>query len=181
MSEGREPQQGQVIRDAERTFGERTLRLTLRLSRDVPDEGGVGTVHCIGFDVDGRVLLVEHVERDWTIPGGHLEPGESPEAALHREVLEEAAATIADPLLFAHERIERLAGEADPRYANPSHQLFYVARVTDVGVLVANAECRSSRLFPIDEARRLPGWLDHNQELFEAALVLARTELPQGL
>ncbi len=39
---------------------------------------------------DGReVLFVEHPERGWEIPGGHLEENETAEEALHREIKEE--------------------------------------------------------------------------------------------
>lgn len=42
---------------------------------------------------EGRVLLVEEAHADgtpfWTLPGGGVEPGESPWEALHREVREE--------------------------------------------------------------------------------------------
>ena len=37
----------------------------------------------------GSVLFVEHPERGWEIPGGHLERGELPETALLRELKEE--------------------------------------------------------------------------------------------
>ena len=37
----------------------------------------------------GEVLFVEHPERGWEIPGGHLEEDEGPEEALIREVREE--------------------------------------------------------------------------------------------
>ena len=37
----------------------------------------------------GRVLFVEHPERGWEIPGGHLEPGETPGQAMLRELKEE--------------------------------------------------------------------------------------------
>jgi 8-oxo-dGTP diphosphatase len=48
------------------------------------------------FDDVGRILLVRHGygSRHWSTPGGHVEPGESPFAALRREVMEEIACEI---------------------------------------------------------------------------------------
>lgn len=42
------------------------------------------------FDEAGRVLLVKPAYKDgWDIPGGYVEPGESPRSACVRETLEE--------------------------------------------------------------------------------------------
>jgi 8-oxo-dGTP diphosphatase len=48
------------------------------------------------FDSSGRILLVRHgyEPRHWSTPGGRVEPGESPVAALLREVTEEIGCEI---------------------------------------------------------------------------------------
>lgn len=162
-----------VLRDEERQLGDRRFRLTLSATDELPPAGHISAVHCLGFDGEGRFLLARHVDRQWTIPGGHREPGESALEALRRETREEAAAEISDPVLVAVERIDLLDGKPDPRYPAPAFQVFFAARVDRVDPLVPNAECTESRLFAIDEARALPGWMDHNKPLFDAAVSIA--------
>lgn len=62
------------------------------------------------FDADGRILLAQRPEGKqlaglWEFPGGKLEPGETPEAALVRELEEELSITVnetsLEPLTFA--------------------------------------------------------------------------------
>lgn len=52
-------------------------------------------VGAVVLDARGRVLLVRRGRPpgagDWSLPGGHVEPGESLEVAIEREVLEETA------------------------------------------------------------------------------------------
>jgi 8-oxo-dGTP pyrophosphatase MutT (NUDIX family) len=167
-----------ILRDHERSFGERRFRLTLALADHLPPDVRVSAAHCIAFDGD-HVLLVRHVDRQWTIPGGRTEPGESAVQTMHREVLEEAAAVVEDPVIIATERIDLLEGEPDPAFPPPPvHQVFFVARVVSLAPLVTNLETFESRLFPIDDARALPGWIDHNAPLFDAACQLASLRWP---
>ncbi len=57
------------------------------------------TVLCLIEDGD-RILLQNRVKRDWqgyTLPGGHVEPGESFVDAVIREMKEETGLTVEDP------------------------------------------------------------------------------------
>jgi 8-oxo-dGTP diphosphatase len=65
---------------------------------------------CALIDADGRVLLAKRppgrpLEGLWEFPGGKVEPGETPEAALVRELEEELGIVVAPkclaPLTFA--------------------------------------------------------------------------------
>ena len=50
---------------------------------------------------EGQVLLVKHVyEKDWYLPGGAVEQGETLEMSARREAKEEAGVQIADLRLF---------------------------------------------------------------------------------
>ena len=67
-------------------------------------------------DVDGRVLLAQRPEGKamaglWEFPGGKIHPGESPEAALIRELKEEIDIDVTEaclaPFTFASHRYEK--------------------------------------------------------------------------
>jgi 8-oxo-dGTP diphosphatase len=67
-------------------------------------------VACALVDLDGRVLIAQRPEGKnlaglWEFPGGKVEPGEQPEAALIRELREELGIDVTEtclaPLTFA--------------------------------------------------------------------------------
>jgi len=52
------------------------------------------SVAAMVINENGEILLVKSPWRGWEYPGGLIEPGESFQDALHREVMEEAGVTI---------------------------------------------------------------------------------------
>lgn len=59
------------------------------------------TTLCL-IEKGSRILLQNRIKADWrgyTLPGGHIEPGESIVAAVRREMLEETGLTVLNPRL----------------------------------------------------------------------------------
>lgn len=81
-------------------------------------------VYALAFTSDGRVLLVTDAAwapQGW-LPGGGIEAGETPEAALARELREEANALLQDIAYLGAQRAEDSVGRV-------SVQAFYWARI----------------------------------------------------
>ncbi|MGY1641311.1 NUDIX domain-containing protein [Geodermatophilus sp. SYSU D00703] len=61
--------------------------------RNDPAPPVVACVGAVVHDATGRLLLIRRGHEPsrglWSVPGGRVEPGETPEAAVQREVLEE--------------------------------------------------------------------------------------------
>jgi 8-oxo-dGTP diphosphatase len=119
-------------------------------------------VSAYGIVTDRRGLLLAHW-RDgsrgaWTLPGGGLEPGEHPAAAVVREVEEETGYRVAvEELLGIDSVVVPAADPLQPR-AEPVHSLrvIYRARVTG-GELRAEAAGSTDRAgwFTAGEVDRL--------------------------
>jgi 8-oxo-dGTP diphosphatase len=117
------------------------------------------------------IVLTRHVERQWTVPGGHLEPGESPLDAITARRARRLVYDSDPPGLSpTNVHIETAPGERlDPRYPNPGFQVFYVAEMLESGAITALEECSEARSFSPDEARAAPGWVQEHGDLYEIA------------
>ncbi|HEX8091636.1 MAG TPA: NUDIX hydrolase [Blastocatellia bacterium] len=131
-------------------------RLSVRLSQS----RFTVTTAAVIVDKDDRILLLKHVFRvgsGWGIPGGFMNKGEQPEAALRREVHEEMGLEL-DSVELAFVRALKKSAQveiyfrASPRGASEPRSV----------------EIKSAEWFKLDE---LPESLSHDQrEIIEGVL-----------
>jgi 8-oxo-dGTP pyrophosphatase MutT (NUDIX family) len=97
-------------------------------------------------DESDRILLVRHVDGPWQLPGGAIDPDETPEEAVRRECREEASIEI---------RPVRIAGA----FGGPHYRRRY-ANGDEVGIvgLVYEAEIVSGLPQPGDDETQETGW-----------------------
>lgn len=112
------------------------------------------TVGALIFDPAGRLFLMR--SHKWggryVVPGGHVELGETLEAALRREVAEETGLVIRDITFVCMQEFI-----FDPAYWRPRHFIFFdYACRTDATEVRLNDEAEDYVWVSVDEALRLP-------------------------
>ena len=154
-------------------WGKSHVKLTWETSQDLPPLSLVTSIHAFCY-MEGRLLLVELRDRGWDIPGGHMELGESPEACLKRELLEEAYAegnsTLIGRISVDHSECPNWT-EAS-RYPKVGYQLFY--RVDITRLLPFEAKFESAQRIFIDPAETqvyYKGWNPVHRHALEDSLV----------
>lgn len=110
---------------------------------------GVGAAGAI-FDGTGRVLLVHHTygRLNWELPGGFVEPGESPDEGARRELYEETGLEL---------DIDRLSGvyfEPDHALGPALHFVFRFRQPDVLAPVVASPEINEVAFWRINDLPR---------------------------
>jgi 8-oxo-dGTP pyrophosphatase MutT (NUDIX family) len=133
----------------------------------------VTAAFALAFEGD-RFLMTRLTHRGWDIPGGHLEPGETPLEAARREVYEETYARLEEMQLLGYQKIVIRAPRPEG-YAYPhpvAYQVIYWGRVARLDPFLETDEVIARGLFSPAEAREI-GWVQRYPELYDAALAVA--------
>lgn len=148
-------------------------KLKLTWIRDLmPERELITSVHAFCF-YEEKLLMVNLNHRGWDFPGGHIEAGETVEACILREVLEEAYVEGDCHLLGAievnHEE-NSLWNETSP-YPKVGYQVFYRMDITEFFPFDAAFESSERTLIPPGEAAHYhKGWQKGYEEIMEAAV-----------
>lgn len=149
-------------------------RVLLRLWRDLPIPDDLRwalmwvtnpkftvTVVAVVFNERGEVLLFNHTyrgEHPWALPGGWLKTGETPSAAIEREILEESCLRVRVLRPFRTQVAQRL----------PRLDLIFLGRL-EGGDFRCSPEVSEARFFPLDALPPVSkGMVELIREAFEA-------------
>lgn len=160
------------------------LRVTPNISWMPPDSEGrlyhtdelpaleiCGTAFAFAF-LGERMLFTRLAKRGWDIPGGHIEPGETPAQAAVRETLEETGVLVEPLELLGVQELEVFG--ALPRGGWTKRlgaQVFYRCRVVEMRPFLVTEEALERGFLSPEQARALPTMVNHDL-LYEIALKL---------
>lgn len=124
-------------------WGNGKVKLTWIQDSELPERELITSVHGLCFQKD-KPLLVNLNDRDWDIPGGHIEKGETPEDCFKREAYEEGYITGSCSLLGYIEvnHTENIEWDSEGPYPKIGYQVFYRMNVQQGYEFMAAYESR---------------------------------------
>ncbi len=142
----------------------------LYITDELPDPAICSTAFGFVFKKN-KILLTRLRDRDWDIPGGCIDAGETLEQASIREVREETSARVEIVQLIGIQELEVFGPKPDGyRWPYPiSVQVMYLCRLLELHPFEENHESSERGFFDPDEARMIPTMVNHDA-IYEEAL-----------
>jgi len=147
----------------------------LYITDEMPAKDTWSTAFGFAFDGD-KILLTRLRNRDWDIPGGVVNSGETPEEAAIREVWEETYVKVEVVKMIGIQELE-IFGPKPKGYRWPyplSVQIYYLCRVVEIKPFEVNLESSERGFFAPEEARLIPTMKNHDK-IYEESLHRVRS------
>jgi 8-oxo-dGTP diphosphatase len=114
----------------------------------------------------GDILLIKNT-RGWDIPGGHIEPNETPVQTISRELMEEAAATVTSKKQIGYLKVtQRKGNKLNKSYPREGAIIVYVGSGIQLHNYEPQFEATERMLLPIEQ---LPNyhhnWTEMNHQI----------------
>ncbi|MGD6805009.1 NUDIX hydrolase [Rossellomorea vietnamensis] len=156
-------------------WGSSQVELTWRAQAPMPPLEKITSVHGCCFE-QGKILLVHIKGRGFTFPGGHIEAGETPEEAFHREVLEEGCVKGRTNRIGLIEVSHENNPEFNPKGKYPliGYQVFYRMDIEEVFPFIRNNES-TCRIWV--EPAEIPYVIDDHELALEAFKEAVKADL----
>lgn len=130
----------------------------------------------------GRFLMTRRISSNpewhnrWEFPGGKIEPGETPEEALHREIYEETSLQVEFPRLLG---VHTLHWKV-PSGTQQTFLLLYHCHALE-GEVILNPEENDAYLWePIEEIMQRDDLINGTREMLKALFISQPTSLIQA-
>ncbi|OIK13449.1 NUDIX domain-containing protein [Bacillus sp. MUM 13] len=153
-------------------LGESRVKLTWEENSLLPQNHLITSVHGFCFYED-ELVLADLNHRGWDFPGGHIEPGETPEDCFKREAMEEAYVE-GECKQLGHiivDHSENPLWKENSPYPKIGYQVFYKMTITNLHPFEGKYES-AQRVFvsPHDVSSYYHDWHILYQEILDCAL-----------
>ncbi|WP_394190697.1 NUDIX domain-containing protein [Paenisporosarcina quisquiliarum] len=155
-------------------WGQSLVKLTWIPKQEPPQRENITSVHGMCF-YEEKLLLVNIKNREWNIPGGHIEINETPLECFKCEVLEEACVEgDCEYLGFVEvNHSENPAWSSDSPYPLIGYQAFFRMNVTTVHPFDANYESSHRKfIHPHEASTHNADWHEVYEGILQSALLV---------
>ncbi len=150
------------------------------MSDELPPLSLCASAYSITFNTEGKLLMTDLLEgerpvRILDIPGGHIDPGETPEEAVVRETFEETGVRVKVLRQVAYK--ENTINAPEPpgwRYPYPTgYMIFYLCEVVEETPFSGNEDAHGRAWLHPEEFGKSK-WCMENRQLLEEILTRRR-------